>query len=64
MDKVTIYVTDDGIDNDHLENHKMIKMIKLNGYISDTFRLHQDIRQGCSLSPLLLIIAVEFFEKL
>ena len=33
--------------------------IKNNGYISDTFTLHRGIRQGCPVSALLFIIAVE-----
>ena len=33
--------------------------IKNNGYISDSFELHRGIKQGCPISALLFVIAVE-----
>ena len=43
--------------------HNITSQIKVNGYLSDPFFLHQGVRQGCPLSPLLYVLYAEVLAE-
>lgn len=42
--------------------HKISSCVKINGLLSGDFAIHQGVRQGCPLSPLLYVILAEILN--
>ena len=47
----------------HILYHNITSQVKVNGYLSDPFSLHQGVRQGCPLSPLLYVLYAEVLAE-